>query len=345
MKNSTYKNLLNNFKSKGILAISGGLILVSCGAQMGGYTETDGVYYDPNKDVIPEGIAMTGPEENVIDEPYTYENDSVSIIEQNQINQMAQQNKYKNWNKNQKQSDWGSYAGTEQNYYYNNWGASYYPYYGWGNSWSIGFSWGSPYYGYNPYYWDAYWGGGYYPNYYGYGYYNPWYYSYYNPYYYSPYYGYYGGYNPYHYGGYYYYTRPYNYKRSGADSINRGNNGFQTSTSNGRGFNRLAPNSNTNPTTPSTNSNGFRRSGFGNPNPNQSPNVNPAPVTPNNNYTPSSNRGFRRTSEYAPSQQPSYSPPRNDNFRSSGSSSFGGGSSNSGGGRSSGGGGFRGGFR
>ena len=58
MKNSTYKNLLEIFKSKGILAVSGGLLLVSCGAQMGGYTETDGVYYDPNKDVIPEGIVM-----------------------------------------------------------------------------------------------------------------------------------------------------------------------------------------------------------------------------------------------------------------------------------------------
>jgi hypothetical protein len=23
---------------------------------MGGYTETDGVYYDPNKDVIPAGV-------------------------------------------------------------------------------------------------------------------------------------------------------------------------------------------------------------------------------------------------------------------------------------------------
>ena len=35
---------------------------------MGGYTETDGVYYDPNKDVIPEGIVM--PEPNQVDEVY-----------------------------------------------------------------------------------------------------------------------------------------------------------------------------------------------------------------------------------------------------------------------------------
>ena len=55
---------------------------------MGGYTETDGVYYDPNKDVIPEGIVM--PEPNQVDEVYAYESDSASIIEQNQKNKLAQ---------------------------------------------------------------------------------------------------------------------------------------------------------------------------------------------------------------------------------------------------------------
>ena len=93
MKNSTYKNLLKIAKSKGSLAIFGGLILVSCGSQMGGYTETDGVYYDPNKDVIPEGIVLQEPQQNTVDEPYTYQNDSISIIEQNRQNQIAQQNK------------------------------------------------------------------------------------------------------------------------------------------------------------------------------------------------------------------------------------------------------------
>ena len=186
MKNSTYKNLLEILKSKGVLAISGSVLLVSCGAQMGGYTETDGVYYDPNKDVIPEGIVMQEPGQNVVDEPYNYQSDSVSIIEQNKQNQLAQQNKYRNWsNNNNSQSDWGSYAGTEQNIYYNNynWG---YPYYGW----SLGFSFGSSW-GYSPYWGNYYWGG-YYPGYYGY--YSPWYY---NSYY--PYYGGYYGYNPYYY--------------------------------------------------------------------------------------------------------------------------------------------------
>ena len=66
---------------------------------------------------------MQEPEQNVVDEPYNYETDSISIIEQNRQNQLAQQNKYKNWTNNQQtQSDWGNYAGTEQNYYYNNWG-------------------------------------------------------------------------------------------------------------------------------------------------------------------------------------------------------------------------------
>jgi hypothetical protein len=66
---------------------------------------------------------------------------SESIIEQNQQNMEAQKNKYQDW-KNFEQSDWGSYAGTETNYYSNNWGWGYgYPYgmggyYGWGNRWN-----------------------------------------------------------------------------------------------------------------------------------------------------------------------------------------------------------------
>ncbi len=50
-----------------------------------GYTETDGVYYDPNKDVIPAGVVM----DNTIiitnvGEDYSYDDNSPSIIEQNQ---------------------------------------------------------------------------------------------------------------------------------------------------------------------------------------------------------------------------------------------------------------------
>jgi len=328
MKNSTYKNLSEILRTKVVLGVAAGLLLVSCGSQMGGYTETDGVYYDPNKDVIPEGIVM--PEPNQVDEVYSYESDSASIIEQNQQNQAAQKNKYQTWNGTE--SDWGTYAGTEQNIYYNNyntWGWNpygyYSPYYGWGNGWNIGIgfgwnNWGWNNWGWNPY-WDPYFGYG------GYGYYHPWYG------YYSPYYGGYYGYNPYYYGGYYYPRN--NYKRSGADAINRGNNtnnsGFNTGNRNG--FERNSSNQN------SVNNNGFRRSGFGTPNNNNSSNQ-------------QQNGGFRRT-ESTPSQQPSYTPQRNDSFRNSGGGfrssggGFGGGSSSGGGMRSSGGGGgFRsGGFR
>jgi hypothetical protein len=97
MKNSTYKNLLEIFKSKGVLAVSSGLLLISCGAQMGGYTETDGVYYDPNKDVIPAGVTMQDTNNNV-GEDYSYTDNSESIIEQNQQNIQAQKNKYQDWN-------------------------------------------------------------------------------------------------------------------------------------------------------------------------------------------------------------------------------------------------------
>lgn len=196
MKNSTYKNLLEIFKSKGVLAVSGGLLLISCGAQMGGYTETDGVYYDPNKDVIPVGVTMQ--DTNAVGEDYSYTDNSESIIEQNQQNIQAQKNKYQDWSDGS-QSDWGNYAGSETNYYSNNWGWGY-PYgwggyYGWGSGWNIGlgwgwnswypgwsmgwsggygwgwnagWNWGNPWYGYNPY-WGSYYGGGYYPGYWGWG--------------------------------------------------------------------------------------------------------------------------------------------------------------------------------
>ena len=58
MEKITYKNLPQILKAKVVLAVAGGLILLSCGSQMGGYSETDGVYYDPNKDTLPEGTVM-----------------------------------------------------------------------------------------------------------------------------------------------------------------------------------------------------------------------------------------------------------------------------------------------
>ena len=99
MKNSIYKDFMKSLKSKWILGISTGMLLVSCGAQMGSYTETDGVYYDPKKDVIPEGYLGKISEGTDYDY-YSNEDSSTNIIEQNQQNQLAQQNRYQRWNQN-----------------------------------------------------------------------------------------------------------------------------------------------------------------------------------------------------------------------------------------------------
>lgn len=334
-------------KSLGILMVSGCMLLVSCGAQMGSYSETDGLYYDPNKDIIPEPnytYISPGSEDTFIEQ----EEDSQGIIEQNLQNQIENQNRYNNWN-GASQSDWGSYAGTESNYYMNNWGWGMGSGFGWGfnnpwmwgNRWGMGagfgwgwndpFMWGNGWgmnfgFGWNdPWMWGGRWGMGM-----GFGWGGP-----------------YMGYNPYwdFYGWGYpgYFGRPYNYKRSGSDQINRGNNGFQPNSNVGnRGFNSILPKN----SSPSVNGNsynsvnkGFRRGSFGTP----------SSVTPNNRPSGNSNSGFRRSGNMAPvPQQPSSTPPpKNEGFRnnSSGSGGFGGGNSgNSGGGRSSGG-GFRGGFR
>ncbi len=80
-----------------------------------------------NKDVIPVGVTMQEP--NAVGEDYSYTDNSESIIEQNQQNIQAQKKQIPRLGDENSQSDWGTYAGTEQNIYYNNynWG---YPYYG-----------------------------------------------------------------------------------------------------------------------------------------------------------------------------------------------------------------------
>ncbi|WHF52347.1 prolyl-tRNA synthetase [Chryseobacterium gotjawalense] len=202
MKKITYKNSIGLLKSKAVLAIFGSFILASCGTTMGGYSETDGIYYDPNKDTIPEGIVMN--DGNHVGNYYDYQ-------------QTDNQNKYLNSeNRNQRwqdslNSDWGNFTGTET--YYTDWGYPYGFYSGFGMSFGFGSPWG--------------FGGYYNPWRFGYsspfsGYYNP-YYGYYNPYYsYSPY-GYYSPYQ-YGYGGYNSYNAPrFNNKRSGSDG-----SGFRT---------------------------------------------------------------------------------------------------------------------
>ena len=248
MKNYTYKNLFSSLLTKGGVAILSSLALISCGIQSG-YTETDGIYYDPKSDKIEQRIASQNTRYE--DDYYKHEE---SIIGQSQKNQKQQNEKYnnKNWGNNQKiktSSDWGVYTGTQNNYYYDSysiWGNPYNfysPYYfGYYNSyfgnyysgWNLGFSWGNPWAYYNSYYWNAnpYWGYS--------GYYNPWYY---NPFY-SPYYG--GYYDYYYYPNYY--ERSYyparNYRKSSADQTFRGNNSNNSwgnnssSTYNDRGFER-----------------------------------------------------------------------------------------------------------
>ena len=56
MKNNTFSDTIVPFVSKTALALASGLFLVSCGIQSG-YTETDGIYYDPATDKIDRKIA------------------------------------------------------------------------------------------------------------------------------------------------------------------------------------------------------------------------------------------------------------------------------------------------
>ncbi|MDO4763617.1 MAG: hypothetical protein Q4A00_04480 [Flavobacteriaceae bacterium] len=204
---------------KGIVGVLGSMLLISCGAQLG-YTETDGIYYDPNTDKIERKIAWQEPE------TYDYQG---GIIHQSQRVREEQEKKYsnKNWGNEQKisTSDWGTYAGTQNNYYYNGYSAWDYPYYQ---------NFYSPYYFgmYNSYFGNFYsgWNMGF-PRYYWRNYYHPYYQSYYN------YWGnrYYHGYNNWYYNPYYspyygyhspYIIREYypvrTYKRSGADPVYRG---------------------------------------------------------------------------------------------------------------------------
>lgn len=225
MKKNIHRNILASLKNKGILAVSAAMVAVSCGIQPGAYSETDGVYYDPNRDTLPEGEVM--PRTNRVGDYYDYQANSEPS--QNDI----VYEKYKNWNGADDNeiatySDWGSYAGSETNYY--DYGWNYYPYgmysgFGWGMS----FGWGGWYSPWN--YW-----GGYSPYWYGYspysyyGMYNPWYgygYGYPGYYgnYYDPYYGYYG--YPVYGNGYNSYNAPgFINKRSGVAGNLRNGTGF-----------------------------------------------------------------------------------------------------------------------
>ena len=202
MKRNIHKKVLGMLPVKAaVMALSASLLLTSCVVYTGGYSETDGVYYDPNKDTLPQGYGNYS--ENQVGEYYDYQDSGV--IEKNKQNQAENESRYygSNWQNDTKSttSDFGTYSGAET-YYTDNgyWGSGFYspwnsyyggyygwgmPYYGmnwgWGSSWgwNVGLSWnwgfGSSWGWGNPWY------GGYSP-WYG-GYYNPWYGGYYGGYY------------------------------------------------------------------------------------------------------------------------------------------------------------------
>lgn len=240
MKNSNHNRFFIPFLGKSALALLGALGLVSCGIQTG-YTETDGIYYDPSSDKIEQRVAFYDGNDGYYEEP------SPGIIYQSKRNEELQNSRYsgKTWDNNSPKasSNWGYNTGNQVNTYYNSFVNPYYnfysPYY-FGNYWgsSFGFSWGSPWsYGYynRPYsYYNPY--VGYNDFYYG-SYYSPWSYT---PFY-SPYYGSY--YNRGYYGRNYHYSTPYyapsvNYRRSGADAIYRGNIPYGNSSNGSWGRNR-----------------------------------------------------------------------------------------------------------
>lgn len=329
MKKNISQNLFEMLKSKGLLAISSGLIVISCGTQMGGYSETDGVYYDPNKDTLPEKV-MASEGGNHVGDYYDYQ-DSIRISEQ-QKRDYDRRYVGKNWRQEKAEkatsSDWGTYAGSETRYYGNDWGYPYgygfYPrYYGWGGYYGMSFGWGNPWYGfgYDPF-WDFGYSGYYSPYYFGY---NPYYYGY-SPYYgyYNPYYGYYnpyyGYYNPYYYGNYY---RRAPRRASGADGY------YGNSSVNGRAYQQNS---------------GFRNGNNTYQNRNTAPTQSRMPAT---RRMPSADQPYYRTERQSTYEQPRYESPsrdwggsRNDSggFRSGGGDFGGSSSSRSGGGFRTGGG-------
>ena len=344
MKRNIHKKIYDLLRSKGLLAISAGMILASCSTQMGGYSETDGVYYDPNKDTLPEGVVIN--QGNRVGEYYDFNDNSVIANNQENVNQYN--NRYNDWDTTSS-SDWGSYTGTETNIYnYNNWGwGNPWGWYGYSPYWRTGFSigmswgWGGPwggwYGGYSPY-WGAYnpwgWYGGYSPySWYG-GYYTPYYGGYYSPYYYNR--------LPYNRSGAD--GRLYNTNTAGFNRQNRNTSAFQNNVNRASAFrNNNTLNSgnrsfnNQNGTRPSYNYNGNVRPNTTNPNNSGFRNNTNRPNTDNGYQTPTRNNGGFRSGS---SDGGFRSGGSNGGFRSSGGG-FGGGAT-----RSSGGGGMRsGGFR
>ncbi|RQP08396.1 MAG: hypothetical protein EAS48_10130 [Chryseobacterium sp.] len=200
MKSFRYKNRLSRLLRGGLLSVGIGLTATSCVIQTGGYSETDGAYYDPYNDTMP-AVADRSRVGDYYGEDYT----TVTPHERQRI--------LNNRRQSVSDSDWGTYTGTVTQY-------SGWDYYGYPYGWSpyMGFGYGFPY-------------GGWYGSFnYGFG--SPWYSSYYG--FYSPFYGY---YSPYYYGYYspyynYYYAQPLPRKQSGVDTGFGGPAGIRTGNTN-----------------------------------------------------------------------------------------------------------------
>lgn len=224
-----------NFKSINVKKLSlylplVGIVVVavsSCTASKYYTGETDGVYFDPEKD---QRVAYTSYEsddyENLvrIGGKYFDEEGNAPVLEK-------QKNYYDKHNSRKKYALWGeeeTQPSISLNYMVS-------PYYS-GMSWGFSYGFGGGLY--NPFYYDR-WGFPYYGRYYGMNPYwaNPYAYNpylwdpFYDPYYYGGYYPYYGRYYGAYYAPYYfdrYYPQYYKYtpiprKKSGADAIYRGN--------------------------------------------------------------------------------------------------------------------------
>lgn len=161
------------------LGIFSAVALTSCTVQVGGYSENDGVYYDPSTDTLPEGTVYSEYGNQVGDE-YQYGDDRTQDY-QGFIPGEKRYGRYRT--DNATDSDWGTYAGTDT--YYSNFGNPYWGWglgLGWGNrfGWRMGMNWGwgSPWMGF----YDPFWYGGWYSPYYmgmnsWYGYYDPFWYG------------------------------------------------------------------------------------------------------------------------------------------------------------------------
>lgn len=182
MKNINNNHLINFVKSKALMLIASSSLLSSCVIYTGGYSETDGVYYDPNRDSLPAGTYSNGS--NQVDGYYNYQDTYPSIYDNNQQNIQDQQSRYTL----RSDSDWGNFTGTETNYSsFNNWGYGGwgmgfgwgggfggwgypgYGMYGWNSpfnswGWGMGFGWGNSFYspwGWGGGFYDPFWGAGY----------------------------------------------------------------------------------------------------------------------------------------------------------------------------------------